>query len=431
MLTGEVPARVAMGNGLTFELLWVAFFVWIFGLFLYSWFLPFIIAVPASLIRVAIPLAYFAWFFDGSWTLRDDLRYTASGILMLRQGFNPISIFFGEGGYDALLEQARGPHILYYWWNLLAQYLFGQYYYASVFLNVGLTFVVGYVMFRMARLSGFSEGYAQGLALLTLFHWDIVAWSSLMNLKDVMVMTLTVSTFYLFMKLSHRISLGSLVLVGITMTLLYRIRFYVPAMIVLVVAVWYVLFSSGKQKYVMVAAVGVGGVGFLSFLGLDSILSKVNTYIQPSVFGIIRMMLTPQPWSIEAAYGYLVLPSTFHWLLIVGFPTSALLLWKQSNELKLLLMYLGAALVLYGSFGDVQGPRHRVQIVFILLWLQFHFLWYLLKKRPHRTLVGNRSKLCPFGNTSTLHTHERGDGSLLAYTSNSYAKISRLFHIKP
>ena len=39
---------------------------------------------------------------------------------------------------------------------------------------------------------GFSRGYIRGCLVFFLFHWELLVWSSLLNLKDTLVMTLTI-----------------------------------------------------------------------------------------------------------------------------------------------------------------------------------------------------------------------------------------------
>lgn len=52
--------------------------------------------------------------------------------------------------------------------------------------------------------------------------------------------------------------------------------------------------------------------------------------------------------------------------------------WQFNTKARILLLYLLIVIGFYGIFPELQGPRHRVQVVFIIAWMQFDFLWYLL-----------------------------------------------------
>ncbi len=113
-----------------------------------------LLALSLALLKVVIPLLYFAYFFRSGWTLVDDLTYFEQARLLLLKGNNPFLILFTQDGRERLFSIAGGQHILYYWWNLLAVYLFKPVYSAPVFLNVATTFISAAILFRIARLSG-------------------------------------------------------------------------------------------------------------------------------------------------------------------------------------------------------------------------------------------------------------------------------------
>jgi hypothetical protein len=76
-----------------------------------------------------------------------------------------------------------------------------------------------------------------------------------------------------------------------------------------------------------------------------------------------------------------------HWLFL--FPTiwSGYLLWHHSKEMKLLIIYLIIVYIFYGVIDELQGPRHRVQIIPINAWLQFHFVWSSLAVKKYRFVI--------------------------------------------
>ena len=105
-------------------------------------------------------------------------------------------------------------------------------------------------------------------------------------------------------------------------------------------------------------------------------------YLKPDtlLFGLIHFSLTPQPWSIEDNYSFLLLPSIIHWILFVPVLLAARILWQKSLLSRLLLIYLLMVIIFYALIPELQGPRHRVQIIFVIAWMQFHFLWIFTRK---------------------------------------------------
>jgi hypothetical protein len=44
-------------------------------------------------------------------------------------------------------------------------------------------------------------------------------------------------------------------------------------------------------------------------------------------------------------------------------------------------------MALYLVSPEIEGPRHRVQIAFILIWMQFNFLWTIITGAFHHHVV--------------------------------------------
>jgi hypothetical protein len=91
--------------------------------------------------------------------------------------------------------------------------------------------------------------------------------------------------------------------------------------------------------------------------------------------GAARFAVTPLPWSIEDSYSFLLLPSILHLVLAVPATLGAWCLWRQCPGARLPLLYAAVVLGFYAVAEDLQGPRHRVQIGFVVTWVQFHGVW--------------------------------------------------------
>ena len=338
--------------------------------------LPFLVATVIATIKIAIPFTYFAWFFDGKWTLSDDLNYIAWGQELVRAGYTPITALIEPEGLKLLFSVSGGQHILYTWWNLVGQYFFGDHYYSSVFLNIALTFICGLLLFEILRALNFSHSYRILFFIFFLFHWDVIAWSSFVNLKEIMVQTLTLSGLLFFVRISQRFSMPSLIGLIASLFLLLWIRFYIPIFILASFGAW-VLFSRPKKilKYYLLITPLV--IAFFSLSGKLGALSL----LQPKIIlgGLIRFILTPQPWNIEPSYSFLTIPSIFHWLFTIPSIIAFFFLWRRHDQTRLLLIYGIVVSLFYSILPEYQGPRHRVQLGFMLAWIQFHFLWIALQ----------------------------------------------------
>lgn len=367
-----------MSEGITPDLLWVSLVVLAVGFFIMSRILTYGAALLVACVRVSIPLIYFSWFFDGTWTFLDDMTYLSQGQQILFYGYNPVTIL---ADLDFLESLSGGHHILYPWWNVLGVYLFGGHYYSPVFLNIILTFVSAFFMYRLAILCGFKLNYAKALAVFILFHWEILLWSSFINLKDIMVMTLTIIMIYFLIKLSKRLTIFGLCIIVGTTFLFYWIRFYIPLIITSTTFIWFISTSSRKRKFILTSVTVLctawawSAFGFWEKSSHREALS-VATYF----YNLTRMVLTPQPWSVEAATSFLFIPSILHWFMLIPIIIVSFNLWNKFNDTKLLLIYLILGLLFYSST-ELIGPRQRLQLMFIIAWLQFHFFWITLVNR--------------------------------------------------
>jgi hypothetical protein len=335
-------------------------------------------------VRTTIPLFYFAIWFDGSWILLDDMTYYAHAGDLLNLGFGPLSAIATPDGIDTLFALSGGVHILYAWWNLVAQYLFGEHYYAAVFLNVGLSFLASHVFSETLGVIGFDHRYRGFAQVFLLLHWDVIAWSSFVNLKDVVVFTLTALALYCcagyFQYRLRRYLVG---FAGVCF-LFYWIRFYVPLLMLGAVAIWIFTQWRDDRKYVL---------GILMCLGVlvcYPLIAQHFDWINPAnlLYGSIRFAMTPMPWSISPEYTFLYWPSILHWVMALPLVAGAVALWRISPLARLLLIYFIEMVVLYGVTDELQGPRHRFQIALVFIWAQFHFLWQL---RPQRSVLAAES----------------------------------------
>ena len=365
-----------MGTDLTSSIVLITFATFCLGWWISSFYLPKCSGFVVALIKALIPFAYFSWFDDKTWRLLDDVSYAKQGTSLLKYGWNPFTILFSHDGLSLLFAISQSTHILYGWWNFLAQYLFGPHYYSAVFMNVVLTFVTGLAFDRILKRLDFSQTYRKWFCIFLLLNVSILAWSSFLNLKDIFVMTLTSISLLFSLQIIQTKRLMYILFLALACFVFGFIRFYVPLLILAAFLAYQLLNLNSKIILLVVGAAGAAGYYIKRHLANFNI-------VRPShmLFGWVRTVLTPQPWAIDPAYTFLLLPSIFNWLFFIPSFFSAYVLWKRSKFSRFLILYALVVITIYAMVPELQGPRHRIQILPIIIWFQFHFIWWLL---PHR-----------------------------------------------
>lgn len=335
--------------------------------------LPLGLSLALVTIRFALPVVYFAWYFDGAWTMLDDLTYLDLGARLLDLGHHPLSLLFDAQAYDTTCGLIGGRHILYVWWNLVAQYCFGEHYFAPVLMNVLLTFIAAEYAGRLAACCGAARNYCLVMQVFFLLHWDIVAWSTVMNLKDVLVLTLTIGVMYHGICWLQSRRLRSAIPAALFASLFYWLRFYIPLAMLAAAGIWVVGLWQDVRKYLLLPLIVAG-----AYIGNAQFLEYSEHFSSDGVLtNLIRFLLTPVPWSISEGWEFITVPSILHWVLFLPAVIGGLMLWRESLYARLPLVYFLVASVLYALTDDLLGPRHRLQVAFIILWSQFHLFWRL------------------------------------------------------
>ena len=338
--------------------------------------------VAALVVRFAIPLLYFGAWHDGTWSLVDDITYFRQGQALLARGVDPIGFFFDRHALTWLFVDSRGNHILYGWFNLLAQWLAGPHYYAPVLLNVVMTFWAARALYDIVRLATPERSYAAAVTGLFLFHWDVIAWSSFLNMKDNLVLLLTMLLLRAYLGLGkpgRRWALVSIIVVSFT---LLWLRFYVPLLMGLCFAFTSALGDRRRlRRRAAILALSLAFlVGMVAAIGpglLQLAWSRLDLSPASLIVGITRIILTPQPWSVSEANGFLLIPSILHLVMLPAAAIGLVLLWREMPPSRLAVLYALVVLGIFAIFPLQLGPRHRYQVVFVTCWAQMHTLWHL------------------------------------------------------
>jgi hypothetical protein len=330
----------------------------------------------ASVLAAAKSLVYVLYFglvFDGTYTFLDDWTYLERGAELRAEGVNLLTAF---DNLPMLIAIGEGDHFVYYLYNAIAFDLFGEGYYAPVALNSILTALIALLATRLAVREQLVPWRLRELFFaFVLLHPDILAWSTVLNGKDILVLLLHVLLLTAFSSFfAGRWKQALLLGVPTVVTLLF-LRYYVP---VLFAAAWIISAVTrlrGRARFRMIAAATLVFGALLLQLGSEGLgfaLDRLREDMVNPVLGLVRFALTPVPFNTSPGYGFLDLPALFHWLM---FPAVLLGIWRiarvRSPFARFLLAYVAVFTALYAVYGELQGPRHRVQLDFAWATLQF------------------------------------------------------------
>jgi hypothetical protein len=350
-------------------------------------------SLSIAVVKAAIPLLYFARFFEGQWFMLDDYLFQQQGEVLLGWGYTPWTVLTTPYGWD-LLNGLTDGQWLYPWWNMLAQWLYGPGYWAPVFLNVVLTFVTGYFTARTLEDLGFSPRYVRFWLVFFLLHVELLAWSSILNMKDFVVLAMgsislwcVVAVAKLYRERSsdrrrpYVRKTAVYILIFAALWLPFKsIRFYVPVLVLLALAAWGFLSLRWRWRIAILAS-----IPFAYRWALRAYAPFIE-YLQPAglAFGLLRFPLTPRPWSIQPNYTFLFVPSIVQWILFIPAVMAAATLWSRNALARIPILYLLITIVFFAVVPEVQGPRHRVQVLPLIAWLEFHAIWLALASTSRR-----------------------------------------------
>ncbi|MEO7244925.1 MAG: hypothetical protein ABIX12_07240 [Rubrivivax sp.] len=336
-----------------------------------------LIALALASAKTAPFLIYFGLVFDGTYTYLDDWTYLERGAALDAAGVTPFNLL---QHLPLLLAAGEGNHFLYYLVNAVAVGLFGDGYYAPVALNVVASVGVAWVATRLLVREGLCPPrWTSALFAFALLHPDILAWSTVLNGKDTLVLLLHV---LLLTALSWQLRgrrLAALALAGAATAALLFLRFYVPLLFALALALSAAtqIHQRGRLRLLLLGAALMGGLAayFGPAVG-EQALDAVRSDLVNPLTGFVRFVLTPIPLNTDDNYAFLDVPATLHWLLLPAVILGVWRVWHHGTAFtRYLLAYTAVFAALYATYGELQGPRHRLQLDFA--WLTFQFVGLL------------------------------------------------------
>ena len=389
----NVESAVAIGNSLSISIMTGAFFVFVVGVISLKGIVGIKYAYMISFVKSMIPLLYFSFFFDSSFhLLSDDLKYLNAALSL---GGN-IKEIIDAKEWGRLLD-------LYYTWNFMtslwffaAFIVFGYYYWAPIFLSIVFSFFTARQLFFLLRNNIF-PGSVVAIVCFYSLHPYVIAWTSFIALRESLAAFLLVVLLrytFGFLVGSVRLNAKNITVFLLVFVITYNVRyalFYFTAasLVVLIMLhrkavnreiIYNGYFSglqldklnllSGKNRVFM-----VGGILML-ILYLFSFSQSDIKFVLSVPFQAVKFLISPLPWKLSEEYLFLLVPASFH---VVFFVPSVFIipgLWKRSLLFRFLLINLVIASLVYALVG--LGIRQRFQYEFILILIQFHFLYQFI-----------------------------------------------------
>jgi len=344
-----------------------------------------------SWIKAGLFLGYYGIFFDSTFSFLDDWSYLERGEQLLRQGVRVTNLFTH---LPELFSVAGGKHFVYYLYNAESIRLFGPVYYAPVTLNVVLTFVAAGFMAAAARSGlNLSKRLATGLFVFIAIHPDVLAWSTIMNGKDTVVLVGTSLFIYAVSLAGQRRYVWAVLVGGSVGLILFFTRYYVSLMLLVALFGTLLLSPLGRRRVGLWLLLSAGLMGVMTVLGPEGVANaygRLQAALVNPLYGIPRMLLTPIPFHATEHYAFLDLPQVFHWMMLPALAYGMYRIWRRSTlTARFVVLYSLAMLLLYGMYGELQGPRHRYQLDGIFALFQFYGGLGILKQ----LLPARRSRL--------------------------------------
>ena len=206
-----------------------------------------------------------------------------------------------------------------------------------------------------------------------------------MNGKDILVLLLHVLLLQA-VALFYRNRLRDALLLGAPIVMmLFFLRFYVPVLFVVALLLGTIFAGRIRDRtrilYLLLGSILAGLIFYwLGQANIQYAVSVIQEYFVNPLYGFIRILLTPIPFNTEPEYAFLNIPAVFHWLLMFPATIGAVSLIRRREPFsRFFIMYLFVFIGLYSIFGELQGPRHRVQLDYALAILQFTGLLIMVK----------------------------------------------------
>lgn len=341
------------------------------------------LSLGVAALKSGLFLIYFGFLFDGTFTFLDDWKYLRFGEELVQNG---VGIFNLMHNYDYVRSTVKSANLFYYVYDASALVVFGHGYFAPVTANILLTFIAAGMLTKAARLGlGMGRRASIGLFVFLALSPSLLAWSTVANLKDILVATGTAGVVYAVALVETGRPKRAVVVTILCGLVLALTRFYVPLMLGAAFGIVLLASRRGRRSPWLWLAGVVALAVVVHELGHDSIGGAVHQFrsrISEPVKGVLRFMLTPIPFHTQPQYAFLNLPQVFFWAMLPLQLYGIVSVWRGRKMTgRFMVIYFVMMTLLYGAFPTLQGPRHRIQIDGLIVIFQYVGILALVRGR--------------------------------------------------
>jgi hypothetical protein len=331
-----------------------------------------------SFLKAIFFLVYF-FSLENIFTLSDDLAYFKTALSLYQSDFSFMSLF-NDFASD-FKTQMGSRHILYILQNLIAIKVIGVYYFSPVAINIILIYLAAWFAYKILRELGFQQKAASIFFIFFAFHPEMLSWS-ILNIKDFLIIFLVNATIYLILRIDkYGLTIARVCGLPIMFWLLYHSRFYLLFFLLVSYIMYRILlwYFSLRDVYLKILLIYFGALllpVILIFLhqAYSYEYDIFISYFSNPLIGVIRFLLSPVPFLQSPEYNFILPAAVWHWLIAPFFVWGIIVAVrniKSSPFILFLLLYLVCLTLFYGSFAELQGPRHRLQLALVIYFLQF------------------------------------------------------------
>lgn len=340
------------------------------------------------LVKTAVFLYCYAMFFDGFTPNQrpDDTVYMKQGLSLLRQ------LETKPWDQISLIYTAESFHFFYIVPVALAIHLFGVHYFSLVALNVIVSLLAGCFAFAIIKKSYKNERIASWFFVAIVLHPDVLTWTNTFAGKDTWVLLGHLIFIYGFVCLAERDRKAGFAWLLMATLLTLNLRFYIPVIMMGLV----LLYSSRAAKFwLTVAILGILATTPETVSALQSLLrggvSSTSIDLLSLLVGIPRFWLSPRPFFEDELHRVLRFATIVNWMIFPVMLTGMYRSLVSGDRLsRFILVYFLVFSVLYGFTAFLNGPRHRLQLVFAQVFFVWVGLSYFRIISPRLRLLGPR-----------------------------------------
>ena len=341
------------------------------------------LSLGVAALKSGLFLIYFGFLFDGTFTFRDDWKYLRFGEELVQNG---VGIFNLMHNYDYVRSTVKSANLFYYVYDASALVIFGHGYFAPVAANILLTFIAAGMLMKAARRGlGMGRRASIGLFVFLALSPSLLAWSTVANLKDILVATGTAGVVYAVALVETGKPKRAVMVAILCGLILALTRFYVPLMMGAAFGIGLLASRRGRRSPWLWLAGIVALAIVVHELGHGSIggaLHQLRSRLSDPVTGVLRFMLTPIPFHTQPQYAFLNLPQVFFWAMLPLQLYGIVSVWRSKKMTgRFMVIYFVMMTLLYGAFPTLQGPRHRVQIEGLIVIFQYMGILALVRGR--------------------------------------------------